>query len=429
MTNRFYHLSPLRNNQCRSHRSGTACGSCEDGWTLSFDSVECVKVEQCTKQRPLVVVLTVIYWMAVVLIAVVMMYYKVQVGYLFVLSYYFGILDILVNEALHSSQLLLITNSVLSSFFKMIPNFLGHFCLATEISGIDQQAMHYIHPLAFIFILIMLRLSAYATRKLSLYVSWGISYIICLLLLLSYTSITTSSVLLIRTIRFENVDKIFTYLSPDIEYCHGSHLPYAIIAVLCTILIVIGLPLLLLLETFLNHKINFSKIHPLLCQFQGCYKVNYCYFAAYNMICRLVTIVIVNTSLSSDFLTHYMLIASCAAIASIHIYVKPYAVNYLNVFDGLVLQMMVLLAVLSVFKDLNSKLVVAILLTLVILPLLLLIGMVLLINKNWIKRLAICCSSRSTNGNNNQLRASVPLTDIDIIVDDSLRKKATICDM
>ena len=87
---------------------------------LSFDSVECVKVEQCTKQRPLVVVLTVIYWMAVVLLAIVMMYrLKVQVGYLFVLSYYFGILDILVNESLHSSQVLLITNSVVSSFFKI----------------------------------------------------------------------------------------------------------------------------------------------------------------------------------------------------------------------------------------------------------------------------------------------------------------------
>ena len=147
------------------------------------------------------------------------------------------------------------------------------------------------------------------------------------------------------------------------------------------------------------------------------------------MICRLVTIVIVHTSLSSDFLTRYMLIASCVAIASIQRCVKPYAVNYLNVFDGLALQMMILIAVLPVFENLDSKLVVAILLTLVILPLLLLIGMVLLINKNWIKGLAICCSSRSTNGDNNQLRASVPLTDIDIIVDDSLRKKATICDM
>ena len=32
-------LHPLRDNQCRAHRSGTACGSCEEGYTLSFDSI------------------------------------------------------------------------------------------------------------------------------------------------------------------------------------------------------------------------------------------------------------------------------------------------------------------------------------------------------------------------------------------------------
>ena len=38
-SNGYYHLSPVRDNQCRSHRFGTACGSCEEGYTLSFDSV------------------------------------------------------------------------------------------------------------------------------------------------------------------------------------------------------------------------------------------------------------------------------------------------------------------------------------------------------------------------------------------------------
>ena len=66
ITDGFYHLSPLRANQCRSHRSGPACGNCEEGWTLSFDSAECVKTEKCTAgQTALVVILTVLYWIAV----------------------------------------------------------------------------------------------------------------------------------------------------------------------------------------------------------------------------------------------------------------------------------------------------------------------------------------------------------------------------
>ena len=46
--NGYYELSPMRTDQCNLQRSGTACGSCEDGYTVSFDSIECVSVSQCT---------------------------------------------------------------------------------------------------------------------------------------------------------------------------------------------------------------------------------------------------------------------------------------------------------------------------------------------------------------------------------------------
>ena len=81
-TNGYYHLSPIRDNQCRSHRSGTACGSCTYSYTLSFDSTECVNVESCTAgQMVLVILLTVIYWIVMVALIFAMMYCKVEIGY------------------------------------------------------------------------------------------------------------------------------------------------------------------------------------------------------------------------------------------------------------------------------------------------------------------------------------------------------------
>ena len=47
-TNGYYHLSPVRDNQCMLHRCGTACGDCEVGYVLSFDSAECIEVKACT---------------------------------------------------------------------------------------------------------------------------------------------------------------------------------------------------------------------------------------------------------------------------------------------------------------------------------------------------------------------------------------------
>ena len=51
-TNGYYDLSPVRVNQCRSHRSGIACGNCEDDHTLSFDSPECIVIANAPLGSP-----------------------------------------------------------------------------------------------------------------------------------------------------------------------------------------------------------------------------------------------------------------------------------------------------------------------------------------------------------------------------------------
>ena len=147
----------------------------------------------------------------------------------------------------------------MSSFSKITPQFLGELCIVTGMSGIDQQFIHYIHPSAVTLILMAITLLARKSQKFSAIISRGIIHVICLLLLLSYTSIASTSLLLIRSLKFHDIDKVYTYLSPDIEYFHGRHLVYGIIALLCRIFIVTGFPLLLTFESFLNHKINFIK--------------------------------------------------------------------------------------------------------------------------------------------------------------------------
>ena len=150
-------------------------------------------------------------------------------------------------------------------------------------------------------------------------------------------------------ILFTHIDKVYnnkkkqlklikfthSYLSPDIEYFHGRHLAYGVVALLCSVSIVSGLPLLLTLQPILNKKFNFVKIKPLLDQFQGCYKDNYRCFAGYYMICRLVIMTIVIANSSNEFIASYMLIVACGIIALIHLTVKPYN-NEILKFDGII---------------------------------------------------------------------------------------------
>ena len=419
--------------QCGSHRTGTACGSCISDYSLSS---KCVRVESCTAGKTaLVILLTLVYWIIIVALVFALMYYKVGICYLYSITYYYSIVDILLTQTLQASTGLDITVNIVSSFSKIIPQFLGELCLTTGMSGIDQQFIHYIHPLAILVILVIITLSARRSQKISNIIRRRIIHVICLLLLLSYTSMASTSLLLMRPLKFHDIDKVYTYLCPDIEYFHGRHLAYSVVALLCAISIVIGLPLLLILEPFLNHKINFIKIKPLLDQFQGSYKDKFRCFAGYYMICRLLIIIIVIANSSNYFITSYSLIAVCGMISLIHLVIKPYANNeILNIFDGLILQLIIYIAALPLLENSDSPLVNFVLITL---PLLTFTAMTLFLNRFNFKKIIVYFISKIESTINDDVRITDDSTSSEtelrefrtIIVDDSKRKNAIVCDM
>ena len=440
-SNGYYHLSPVRDNQCRLHRSGTACGSCEKGYTLSFDSVECIHMKECSiGQTILVFALILLYWILIIGAVFSMMHFKVGIGYLYAITYYYSMVDLLLNQNWYVSSALSTTINVMSSTAKIIPQFLGQFCFIRNMSGIDQQFIHYIHPVAILLFLVMITVLSRRSRRLSSFISKGIIHVICCLLLLSYTSLATTSLLLMRPLIFHDVDKVYTYVSPDIEYLHGRHLVYVIVAVLFTIVIVIGLPLLLALEPFLNSKINFVKVKPLLDQLQSCYKDKYRCFAAYYMTCRLVIVTIMIANSSNDFAFQYLLITLCVIIDLIHQLLKPYSNSLLNNFDGTILHILVLISVLPLvefFNNFDSNLFMGITFVLVILPLLIFITMSIMINKENIKRLPGYCYTKYTQLHSKNYK-EIPLNETEEssdedehvnVIDDSRRVNATICDV
>jgi len=64
--------------------------------------------------------------------------------------------------------------------------------------------------------------------------------------------LASTSLQLLQPIKFTDVDKVYMYASPHIEYFHGCHTIYGPVAAVCVLVVVIGLSLLLLLEKFIN---------------------------------------------------------------------------------------------------------------------------------------------------------------------------------
>ena len=347
----YYSLHGKSDDQCSSHRTGVACGKCKSGYTLAYDSPDCINTDKCSiGMTILVIVLTILYWIAIVAVVFGLMYFQFQIssGYAYGIIYYYSIVDILlVNDV---SEEVFHLFSILSSFAKLSPQLFGELCLVEGLSGIDQQFIHYSHALAVSLILLIIVLVAKYSPRLTRFVGRCIIHVICILLLLSYTSLASTSLQLLRPLIFNDVDEVRTYSSPDIKYFTGRHLVYAIVAILCEVIIVIGLPLFLLLEPFLRRRVNLVRIKPLLDQFQGCYKDKYRWFAAYYLICRQVIILIVYVGNGNYYYMLYGLQTVCVIIAMIHGVVQPYKNNLLNGLDEVILVILVLIVNLNLFS-------------------------------------------------------------------------------
>ena len=173
-SNGYYSLSPGRENQCTSNRDGIACGSCEEGYTLSYFA-ECVNVSKCTAESTvLVVTLTMLYWIAIVIGVFTMMYFKLPIGYLYAITYYYSMMDVLLGQYLYLYSSLHTAVKILSSVFKLAPQFLERLCLAKGLSGIDVHFIHYIHPVVISIILVIISLLARCSQRLSLFIARGI---------------------------------------------------------------------------------------------------------------------------------------------------------------------------------------------------------------------------------------------------------------
>ena len=377
-------LSSFYDDQCGPHRTGQACGTCENGYTLSFDFEDCVSNDDCSPGIMVLIILCIVlYWIVIIVVILVIMYFKINIGYLYGIIYYYSVVDILLGQILNYSDGLNVLDKIITSIVRLSPGFVGFLCFFKGMSGIDQYIIRFIHPTGIIVILFLLSILARYSVRITQYISRGIIPAICLILTLTYTSIADTSLQLLRSLRFADIDKVYTYLSPEYEYLTGRHIFYFMIALVYELVIVIGLPLLLLLEPFINRWINFSDLNlmwtrislkPILDQFQGCYKDNRRWFAAVYLICRQAILVILIINFSDKFIKLYLLLIMCLATALLHYIAQPYnknIFNALNQFDAFVLLFLVLvisLQMISVSNGLTTDAIIGISFVLVLFP-------------------------------------------------------------
>lgn len=180
--NDYYKLPEELDGQCSSHRTGVACGKCIEGYTLAYNSPVCINENECHPGiTVLVITLTILYYIIVVALVFSIMQVKVSLGYAYGLIYYYSIVDTLLENNLFISEVVFQLVTIISSFVKLTPKFLGKLCFVKCLSGIDQLFIHYFHAISiFCLIIVTVKVAKYS-RKIASIVSHCIIRVICLL--------------------------------------------------------------------------------------------------------------------------------------------------------------------------------------------------------------------------------------------------------
>ena len=181
-TRRNYFILPRAvDSQCSLHRTGVVCSDCKSGYTLAYDSFNCVNVNKCSPgMTVLVVALTFLYWIVIVIVLFVLTYYfgtQVSSGYFNGVIYFYSIVDVLLVSNLYIIDGLFYTVAILSGFVKLTPRFLGRLCFIKGLDAIDQQFIHYSHALCIAFILVGITIAARYFKKVAFYVNRCISHV------------------------------------------------------------------------------------------------------------------------------------------------------------------------------------------------------------------------------------------------------------
>ena len=365
-------LPSVQDDQCDSHRTGPACGSCDDGYTLPFDSVECINVNKCHPGYTVLVIVGVIFYWTLIIASVLFLtwllhhdIFKCSLGYLYGIIYYYSLVDIFLGQVVNRSDDFSNLISIFGgTIFKLYPGFLFGVCFTRNMSAIDQYIIHYVHPTAVLALVWIISRLAKCSTRLSNILHLPAIPTICLIFTLAYVSIADTSLQLLRYIRFADVDGSFIYISPAIRYLTGRHKAYFIIAVLFELIIVAGLPLLLLFQPIVARYggVDLGKIDlfctklnltPLLGEFQGCYKDRFHWFAGVYFLSRQVTLVVTVANYADPYIEQYLLMIICVAVALLHHLLQPYKSDKLNQFDGILLHTLLLAVSLQIigFSD------------------------------------------------------------------------------
>lgn len=358
----FCHLPDMDSDElCSGNRGGILCSNCRMGYTFSFGAVQCIPDHNCTPgDTVLLVFLNIVFWAALIaiLLLVLKLHLRIGSGQLYCLIYYFGVLQYLTVNELPSVFLNAVV-AMSTAFLELDPRFLGLIdkCFAPGLSNLGHLALRYMNP---IFLALVVFAVVAVTRlwpRFSTVSKQNYSVrALCILLYLSFTSLSETSLQILSFIQFKDISGVYSKVDPTVRYFDpAEHLPYALVALFIELFFVLPFLFLILLAPWLAkvHWINLTRIKPIIDEYQGCYRDKCRWFAGYYLLWRQLVFIFSLINLG-EFGGIFLLQQVSIVVLAIHAIFMPYKKTWLNVLDIILLSD---LAIYSLFNGSTANVV------------------------------------------------------------------------
>ena len=364
---------------CKEHRIAPICSQCQESYSLSYDSYSCVHFT--TGKQVGLFLMFILYWVFLLsqVVFILKFNYRLGSGSIYGFLYYFSVVRYILWYDLPSYlDIMLDTFGMLARMDPLVLTYSG-FCLYPEVTTLQYKALHYIHP---VVVMLLVGLFIGAGRLCPRFVIFSGSVavqVLCYIILLSYTSLAETSLNILNPMTYlktyPQTETHFTFveIQPQTRYMdHTEHLPYALVAIVVEVLIVIPFALFVLFAPCLIRWVNLVRIKPLLDEYQSCYKDNYRWFAGVYLLGRQIFFI---TSIWAFSMDVSMLLNQifCILVLVLHATLQPYRKKWLNYVDTVFL---LDLAILTLLYDntgvnvlnWNSKLREAFITVLILIP-------------------------------------------------------------
>ena len=343
----------LPEDQCNEGRTGVLCSSCKANYSFTLDASQCVS--SCSTDHViLIVVVILIYWLLFVIFLLLILKFTIGhglgSGYVFVILYYFSVLQISISENWPSKPLRLFTKFFIA-FTQFSPQMLGEWgtCFGKNWNSLDYELFNYTTSIVVSFVITSVVLIERCCRcpKLISPAKNSPIRLFCILILLSYTSLTQSSFEIMKVVKFNDIDTYYVSIKPDVVYMSRDHLKYAVIALCIELLILFPFSILVLFASCLEVRLNYVKlrIKAIVDELQASFRSKCRWFAGFYLVCR--QLLYLTTWIPHPVAMSYVMIILHVMVFVVHVYFMPYRDMWLNRIDTFFLLDLILLSSLN----------------------------------------------------------------------------------